>query len=359
MLHSLGGGWTTTAPFFSAVAGRTEVKPVLAITPGDPAGIGPEIVARVLCDAEVFTLCRPLVIGPAAALAEGARAAGVSLRVAAAATPDDAGGSPGEARVLEPEAADLTGVRAGRVSPEAGRAAAESALLAARLALEGRVDALVTAPLNKEAMRLAGYPFAGHTELLGDACGVAHPGMMLVSGNLRVAHVSTHVSLAEAVRRVTRERVGHAIRLAGSGLRLLGLGNGRIAVSGLNPHAGENGLFGDEEARAIVPAVAEARAGGLDVEGPIAPDTVFMRGLRGEFAAVVAMYHDQGHIPVKLLGMERGVNVTLGLPILRTSVDHGTAFDIAGRGVASPESLRETIRLAARMARRRATGDAG
>ena len=324
-------------------------RPVLAITLGDPAGIGPEIVARVLCEEETFALCRPLAVGSAGALIEGARAAGVDLCVRRAASAGEAGGTPGEARVLEPADAEMAGVRVGELSADAGRIGVESVLLAARLALAGAVAALVTAPLNKEAIRLAGYPYAGHTELLGEVCGVPNPGMLLVNGNLRVVHVSTHVSLAEAVRRATRDRVLRAVHLAADAARLLGV-QGAIAVAGINPHAGEHGLFGDEEIREILPAVQDAVAEGIHVVGPLPPDTVFTRALQGEFAAVLAMYHDQGHIPVKLLGLDRGVNVTLGLPILRTSVDHGTAFDIAGRGVASAESLRQALRLAAAMA---------
>jgi 4-hydroxythreonine-4-phosphate dehydrogenase len=238
---------------------------------------------------------------------------------------------------------------------------------AVELALAHQVEAVVTAPLSKEALHLAGYRYAGHTEILAELTGAENPTMLLVAGRMRVAHVSTHVSLREACDRVKRERVCQVIRLLHAACLRLGVTNPRIAVAGLNPHAGEAGLFGWEEEREIAPAVEEARRGGIEVDGPLPPDTVFAKAYGGMYDAVVAMYHDQGHIPVKLIGFRydrrreqwrsvSGVNVTLGLPIVRTSVDHGTAFDLAGTGMASEESLVDAIRLAVNLCREPRTG---
>jgi 4-hydroxythreonine-4-phosphate dehydrogenase len=232
----------------------------------------------------------------------------------------------------------------------------ESVCLACDLALAGKVDAVVTPPLNKEAIHRAGFPYAGHTELLAERTGAHRVSMLLTSPHLRVVHVSTHVSLAEAIRRVTPERVAEVIDLADRSCKALGIAAPRIAVAGLNPHASESGLFGQEEATQIVPAILDARARGLMVSDPMPPDTVFLRAVRGEFDIVVAMYHDQGHIPMKLLAFDDGVNVSMGLPIIRTSVDHGTAFDIAGTGRASERSLLAAIDVAVRMAVAREPG---
>jgi len=218
------------------------------------------------------------------------------------------------------------------------------------LALAREVDGIVTAPLNKEAMNLAGFHYAGHTELLAERCNAERISMLLTAANLRVVHVSTHVSLEEAIRRVTRARVEQVIDLAYESCRALGIAEPRIAVAGLNPHASEGGLFGDQEAREIMPAVLAARARGLNVSDPQPPDTVFLRAVKGHYDIVVAMYHDQGHIPMKLLAFDSGVNVSIGLPIIRTSVDHGTAFDIAGKGIANEESLLAAIDVAVQMA---------
>jgi 4-phospho-D-threonate 3-dehydrogenase / 4-phospho-D-erythronate 3-dehydrogenase len=215
---------------------------------------------------------------------------------------------------------------------------------------QGRYDAIVTAPINKEALRVAGFEWPGHTEMLADLAGARDVRMLLLSGALRVVHVTTHRSLRSAIDAATRDRVLRTIELAAAAGRELGAERPRIAVAGLNPHAGEGGLFGDEEIREIGPAVEAARAAGIDASGPWPPDTVFWRASRGDFDVVVAMYHDQGHIPVKLAGFDDGVNVTLGLPFPRTSVDHGTAFDIAGQGVARWDSMIAALRVAAGMA---------
>jgi 4-hydroxythreonine-4-phosphate dehydrogenase len=330
----------------------TNDRPLLAITLGDPAGIGPEVALKALQDEEVYRRCRPLVIGDRRILERAAGWVGAA-GLAYDAVNDPAAGryAHGAVTLLDLANAAPEACLPGVVSAAAGRAAVEYVLRACDLALEGAVDGVVTAPLNKEAMNLAGFHFAGHTELLAERTGAERVSMLLTSPQLRVVHVSTHVSLEEAIRRVTPERVGATIDLAQQACRALGIPAPRIAVAGLNPHAGEGGLFGDHEGRAIVPAIAAARARGLNVSDPQPPDTVFLRAMHGAYDIVVAMYHDQGHIPMKLLAFDSGVNVSVGLPIVRTSVDHGTAFDIAGRGVARADSMRQAIDVAVQMVR--------
>jgi 4-hydroxythreonine-4-phosphate dehydrogenase len=329
-------------------------RPLLAITLGDPAGIGPEIVVKALTHTLVYEQCRPLVIGDRRILARAASWLGVSAQAyEAVQTPGEGSYTPGAITLLDLGNADPAVIEPGQVSAAAGRAAVEYVLAACDLALAGEVDAVVTAPLNKEAMNLAGFHYAGHTELLAERTGADKVSMLLTGPKLRVVHVSTHVSLAEAIRRVTTARVAEVIDLAHRSCQALGVAQPRIAVAGLNPHASEGGLFGDEEAREIAPAIAQARGRGLNVSDPLPPDTVFLRAVKGEFDIVVAMYHDQGHIPMKLLAFDSGVNVSIGLPIIRTSVDHGTAFDIAGAGQASEESLLAAINVAVQMARAR------
>jgi 4-hydroxythreonine-4-phosphate dehydrogenase len=332
------------------------VRPLLAITLGDPAGVGPEIVVKALAEPAVYEQCRPLVIGDRRMLARAAGWIGAPPPEFEPVDDPRAGRyTPGSITLLDLANADPAGIAPGRLSAAAGRAAVEYVFRGCDLALAGAVDAVVTAPLNKEAMHLAGFTrYAGHTELLAERTGAARVSMLLTSPHLRVVHVSTHVALAEAIRRVTPARVEEVIDLAQRSCQALGIAAPRIAVAGLNPHASEGGLFGDEEAQAIAPAVAAARARGLNVSDPLPPDTIFLRAVRGEFDIVVAMYHDQGHIPMKVLAFDRGVNVTIGLPIIRTSVDHGTAFDIAGTGKANPASLLAAIDVAVRMVRARA-----
>jgi 4-phospho-D-threonate 3-dehydrogenase / 4-phospho-D-erythronate 3-dehydrogenase len=301
----------------------------LVISTGDPAGIGPEVTVKALAQAEVRGLADFIVVGDPNLLRQ--TAARLDL--------------PAPERI-EP-AGDATGVQPGQLSAQAGRAAVAAIEHAVAMVGAGDADALVTAPINKEAMRLAGYRWPGHTELLADLCHVAEVRMMLVNDKLRVAHVTTHRSLRSAIDAATRERVLLTIEMTHEGVRRLGVTQARIAVCGVNPHAGENGLFGDEELREVAPAIADARGRGIDASGPWAADTVFWRAAAGEFDAVVAMYHDQGHVAVKVSGFDDGVNVTLGLPFLRTSVDHGTAFDIAGRGIARWQSMAAAIRAAA------------
>ena len=333
------------------VVGGGGRRPVLAITMGDPAGVGPEIVVKALLNhPALYEVCRPLVIGDERILSRAAAFVGQSpLAFEQVASPEKGAYGFGVVSLLSLGNAIPEECPVGKVSAAAGRAAVEYVFHACDLAMAGAVDAVVTAPLNKAAMNLAGFHYAGHTELLAERTGAGKISMLLVAPSLRVVHVSTHVALEEAIRRVTRERVETVIDLAQRSCQALGIAHPRIAVAGLNPHASEGGLFGDQEAREIAPAVQAARARGLQVSDPLPPDTVFLRATRGEFDIVVAMYHDQGHIPMKLLGFDEGVNVSIGLPVIRTSVDHGTAFDIAGSGRASERSLLAAIDVAVKM----------
>lgn len=287
----------------------------VAITSGDPAGIGPEIAARAADDPRVRAVCEPVVFSPPP---------------------------------------DLIGVVPGRVSGEAGQAAYDVVVRAVAAAMAGEVDAVATSPVSKEAFALAGLPWKGHTDLLGHLTGSPFVAMMFESPALRVVLATVHVPLREVPALLTADLLGRTIALAASELPRFGVARPRLAVAALNPHAGEQGLMGDEETRVLAPAIAACRAGGIEVAGPFPADTVFLRAHRGEFDAVVACYHDQGLIPVKLLAFGQAVNVTLGLPIVRTSVDHGTAFDIAGTGRADHGSMVEAVRLAARLAAARA-----
>lgn len=325
-------------------------RPLLALTLGDPSGIGPEISLKAVADSGAPALARYVLVGPEQVARDVCRRLGCAIELTTvpgveAVEKWDAERVP----LISVSPAPAESFPPGQVSAASGKAAVQAVETAARLALDGKVDAIVTAPLNKEAMKQAGYDYPGHTEILGTLCG-ARATMLLASPRLRVIHVSVHCSLQEAIRRVTRENVRSSIDTAHQAARMLGYEQPRIAVAGLNPHAGEGGMFGTEDRDEIAPAVEDARRAGLDVSGPWPPDTVFLRASQGEWDIVVAMYHDQGHIAVKLFGLEGGVNVTLGLPIIRTSVDHGTAFDIAGRGIARHESMLEAIRVAVRMA---------
>ena len=325
-------------------------RPILAITMGDPAGIGPEVVLKALARPDVYGRCRPLVVGDKRILQRASECLGDPAWLYDVVV-DPAAGSyrAGTLTLLDLANAVPQDCPVGEVGQAAGKAAAECVVRACDLAMAGAVDGIVTAPLNKEAMNLAGYAYAGHTELLAERTGAERISMLLVGPKLRVVHVSTHVSLSDAIARVKRERVEEVIELAHEACVVLGIPEPRIAVAGLNPHAGEGGLFGEREEREIMPAVRGARARGWDVSDPQPPDTVFLRAAGGSYDIVVAMYHDQGHIPMKLLAFDRGVNVSLGLPIIRTSVDHGTAFDIAGTGKAREDSLLAAIDVAISM----------
>ena len=324
----------------------------VAITLGDPAGIGPEITLKLLSDPTVAP--RPMVIGDLGVLQRTARALGTQLEVVEISSPAAATGRPDRVEVLSVRPL-LESPPIARVDAACGQAAFDYVRAAIELAKCGAISAIVTAPIHKEALAAAGIPYPGHTEMLADLGGAEHTAMMLANDELRVVLVTIHCSLREAIDRATFPAQLSAIRLADGGTRSFGVARPRVAVAGLNPHAGEGGLFGREEIEIIRPAVAAARAEGIDASGPWPGDTVFMQARQGRFDVVVAQYHDQGLIPVKYLGLEQGVNITLGLPFIRTSPDHGTAFDIAGQGVADPGSLRMALIQAERLieARRR------
>ncbi|MCW2797268.1 4-hydroxythreonine-4-phosphate dehydrogenase PdxA [Nocardioides sp.] len=326
------------------------LAPLIAVTMGDAAGVGPEVVVGALAEPEVSRLCRALVVGDAARLVEAARILGIQIDIVAVSDVDDCIFEHGRINVLDlgliPE--DLAW---GELSPVAGDAAYQYVRVAAELATDRLVQGICTAPLNKEALQLAGHNFPGHTELLAYLTGTPEVSMMLSSENLKVIHVTTHIGLVDAVARIEPGLVERTVRRGHEALRLAGIPRPRIGVCAINPHAGENGLFGQgEEADKIVPAIDLLRASGLDVSGPLPADTAFFLAGRGDYDLLVAMYHDQGHGPVKLLGIEDGVNITVGLPVIRTSVDHGTAFDIAGTGTVKVGSMIEAMRQAAALA---------
>jgi 4-phospho-D-threonate 3-dehydrogenase / 4-phospho-D-erythronate 3-dehydrogenase len=316
---------------------------------GDAAGIGPEIIVKALAGPVVWRVARPLVIGDRARLMRAAEIARVSIDVAAVAGPTNSTISAGTINVIDVGLVphDLP---FGRVSAHAGEAAFRYVERAVALARSGHIDAICTAPLNKEALHAAGHRYPGHTELLAALTGTPEVSMMLTAPNLRVIHCTTHIGLVDAIARIDPPLVERTIRRGHDALVGAGIAAPRIAVCAINPHAGENGLFGHgEEETKIAPAVRAMQAAGIDAEGPLAADTVFFRAIRGDFDLVVAMYHDQGHCAVKVLGLEAGVNITIGLPVIRTSVDHGTAFDIAGTGAADERSLIAAIEAAAEL----------
>jgi 4-phospho-D-threonate 3-dehydrogenase / 4-phospho-D-erythronate 3-dehydrogenase len=326
------------------------MKPILAVTLGDAAGTGPELITRAFGDPEVRAVCRPIVIGAASVVRAALAITGVPAKVRVIEKAAQAAEDVSVIDVLDLGNLDATQLQRGVVSAVTGRAAYESIHRAVELTRRGETHAIVTSAINKAALHAAGHRYDGHTELLADLCGKPKVTMMLVAGKLRICHVSTHVSLATAVQRVRPERILDVVKLADEGVRQLGIAKPHIAVAGLNPHAGEGGLFGTEEIDFINPAVAEANRRGFHVTGPYAGDTVFFRSLQGEFDCAIAMYHDQGHVAAKMLGIWQGVNVTLGLPIIRTSVEHGTDFANAGRGTGDPRSLVQALKLGATMA---------
>jgi 4-phospho-D-threonate 3-dehydrogenase / 4-phospho-D-erythronate 3-dehydrogenase len=327
---------------------------------GDPAGVGPEIIAKALAEPSVAGRCRPVVIGDGSIMAEALGLVRSPLTLHRIRTLAAAHWRPGHVECLDLANVNTATLPRRQVSAEAGKVAYAYIEAGVKLAMSREIAALVTAPINKEALAAAGLPHSGHTEILGSLTGTKDFAMLLMGKELKVIHVTTHVALRRVPDLVTRERVLRTIRLGHQVAVGLGEASPRIVVAGLNPHAGEEGLFGDEEKTAIIPAIEAARAEGIDVRGPVPADTVFSRARGGEFSVVVAMYHDQGHIPVKTLGFnydERskrwtglsGVNVTVGLPFLRISPDHGTAFDRAWQGIANPESIVEAIDVALRM----------
>ncbi len=312
-----------------------EDLPVIALTMGDPAGVGPEVILKALADAEVAALANWVLVGDRRVVQMAEQITGIYLNHARL---DDTGAL-----------ANYDEFEFGRLDARCGAAAREYVRIATELCLSGTAAAMVTAPLNKEAVALNGIVFSGHTEYIAELCGASEPRMLLASERLATVHVSTHIPLRSACELDTG-RILRTIELGNEAMKLLGHREPRIAVCGLNPHAGEHGLFGEEDERAILPAILAAQSKGMLCSGPHAGDTVFLQGSRGAYDLVVAMYHDQGHIPMKLIDFEGTVNISLGIPIIRTSVDHGTAFDIAGKNLANPRSMKQAMRLAARMA---------
>lgn len=331
----------------------SDYLPVIGITMGDATGVGPEVIVKSLAHDTVYAQCRPLVIGDAGRLRQAAALVKSPLQVRAIQSPEEARFEAGTIDCI-----DLGLIPAdlpfGQLSALAGDAAFRYIERAVALTQAEQLDAICTAPLNKEALHAGGHKFPGHTEMLAHLTGTPEVSMMLVAPKLRVIHVTTHIVLLDAIRKIEPGLVQRTIERGHVTLQRAGIAAPRIGVCGINPHAGENGLFGHgEEEEKIIPAVNALRERGWDVEGPLPADTLFYRAGRGDFDLVVAMYHDQGHGPVKVLGLEAGVNITVGLPVIRTSVDHGTAFDIAGKGIADEGSLLEALRQGAELATRR------
>ena len=321
-------------------------KPFVAITMGDAAGIGAEVTAKALMDRRVHEKCRPVVVGSAGAMQDALRIINASVPIRVAHTLDEVEGGSEAIHVLDPENLDYASVIRGQLSADVGRASVEWILKAGELASSGRVQAIVTAPINKEACSMAGYKDVGHMEIFQRQTGAREVATMLMAGTLRVVHLTTHRSLRVACDQVTRKNVLAKIELTDKTFKEWGFPTPRIGVAALNPHASDGGLLGDEEAEQIAPAVEEARGMGIRATGPIPADTVFNQAIDDKYDVVVAMYHDQGHIPIKVHDWARSVSVNLGLPFIRTSVDHGTAFDIAGKGIADHVSMLEAIRVA-------------
>ncbi len=328
-------------------------QPIIAITIGDPCGIGPEVVAKSLAMPEVREICRPLVVGNVQVMRDAFDALGShdhTFEVREVQDPGDVAPSSEVVSVLDPHNLNTEDIVVGEASAAAGRASMEWVELAAQLCLNGSAQGMATAPLNKAAAALAGYEEIGHSELLQSLTQTPQVATMLMSGTLRVVHLTTHRSLRAACDAVTRDNVLAKVQLTHDSFIEWGFPQPRIGVAALNPHASDGGLVGDEEATAIEPAVADARALGIEATGPVPADTVFTQAIDGMFDVVLCMYHDQGHIPVKVYGFEESVSVNLGLPLVRTSVDHGTAFDIAGKGIAQATSMTEAVKLAAALA---------
>ena len=324
--------------------------PTIAITMGDAAGIGPEIIMKALARLEARTICRALVVGDARRLARAGSIVGSTLRIERRESARDARYAPGTVECID-LALVPDDLPFGVTSPVAGEAAFRFIERAVRIVETGEAQAICTAPLSKEALPAAGHRYPGHTELLAALTNTPEVSMMLVAPKLRVIHVTTHIGLLDAIARIDAPLVERVIARAHDTLTRAGIARPRIGVCAINPHAGENGLFGrGEEAEKIEPAIRNVRARGWDVRGPLPADTLFYLAARGDYDIVVAMYHDQGHGPIKVLGLEAGVNITVGLPVVRTSVDHGTAFDIAGKGLADERSLVEALRQAAALA---------
>ena len=340
-----------------------DAKPIIGITMGDVTGIGPEIAAKALADPETYKMCSPLVIGDAQAMKQAIEEiAKVKLKIHPIKSVSQAKFEFGTADVLDMENINMKGFTFGKVNAMAGKASVEYIQKGVELAMAKKIDAVVTGPIHKEAINAGGYHYAGHTEILADLTKTKDYSMMLVDRDFRVAHVTTHCSMREACDRIRKPRVLTVIKLLNDTLKRMGIKEPRIAVAGLNPHSGEGGMFGREEIEEISPAIVEGKRMGIKVDGPVPPDTIFAKLKGKQYDGVVAMYHDQGHIPTKVLGFDldvktmtytsvAGVNITMGLPIIRTSVDHGTAYGKAGKGKANPQSLMDAIKLATILAK--------
>jgi 4-hydroxythreonine-4-phosphate dehydrogenase len=339
----------TSIPNETQPSEPTQALPLIALTMGDGAGIGPEICVGAALDDSVLAVCRPVIIGDAKRLEQALQIRQQSGTIVSIPAVEDAVFSAGRINVIDLDLlpADLPW---GVLSPVAGHAAFEYIRVAAELALEHRISAICTAPLNKEALHAAGHVYAGHTELLAALTNTEEVSMLLSTPTVKVVHVTTHLGLIDAIAKIEPGLVERTIRRGNQAMISAGIAHPRIGVCAINPHAGEGGLFGyGEEATKIAPGIEAARADGIDARGPLPADTAFFLAARGDYDLIVAMYHDQGHGPVKVLGIEAGVNITVGLPVIRTSVDHGTAFDIAGTGTAGVESMIEAVRQAAQM----------
>ncbi len=338
------------------------VLPVLAITMGDPASIGPEIAVKALLQQMIHDICKPLLVGDAAVFEQIIDKLKLPAKVNAVSSVSEAKFQIGTIDVYDLKITDISKLEFGKINAMCGEASFQAVKKAIELAIAGEVDGTVTGPINKKSINEAGHHFAGHTEIYAHYTGTRKYAMLLVEDNINVIHVSTHVSLRQACDLVKKERIIQVIELIVDGLKRLGKTNLKIGVAGLNPHSGDNGLFGTEDIEEIMPAVEEAKRLGYNVEGPVPPDTLFAKAAMGAYGGVVAMYHDQGHIPFKLAGFKwnavkqqmdsvKGVNITLGLPIIRTSVDHGTAFEIAGKGIASADAMVLAIESAVQLAK--------
>jgi 4-hydroxythreonine-4-phosphate dehydrogenase len=337
-----------------------ELKPIVGITMGDPASIGPEIALKALLQPEIYEICRPILVGDGGVFNKIREKLGIDIQLNTVQSVSEAAFKFGTPDIFDLKNADPSKIEFGQISAEAGNAAFEAVKKVIDLALAGDVDATVTGPINKKSINEAGHHFAGHTEIYAQFTGTSKYAMLLVEDNMKVIHVSTHVSLRQACDLVKQDRILEVTELLHNGLIQLGEKNLKIGIAGLNPHAGDSGLFGTEDDLEILPAVQEALRRGYDVEGPVPADTMFAKAATGYYGGVVAMYHDQGHIPFKLSGFKwnsekkqmdsvKGVNITMGLPIIRTSVDHGTAFEIAGRGVASADAMILAIQSAVQL----------
>ncbi|MDR4468570.1 MAG: 4-hydroxythreonine-4-phosphate dehydrogenase PdxA [Nitrospira sp.] len=342
-------------PTKTSSSGPQAPLPLLGITMGDPAGIGPEVIAKALSQLRLRKVCRPIVIGSLPVMERAIKALRLRLIVRAVQSHETALSRPGTVAVLDPLETPLTTFKLGLAAAETGAASVTFIKKAVELARLGCIDAMVTAPINKEAINMAGCHYPGHTELLADLTKATESGMMIVGGPLRIMFVTTHVSIRDLPSILTQAKIEQAIRLAQLALTtLFRIKRPKIGVAALNPHAGEHGLFGDEEARIVLPAARVAQRQGILASDPLPADTLFGKAAKGQYDGIVALYHDQGLIPLKLVAFGTCVNLTVGLPIIRTSVDHGTAFDIVGKGIADPGSLVEAMKLAASIAQLKA-----